>query len=185
MARTKLEFPARNVPMLPASGTFGRSRRGSGLPMPVPGVNLAPKSRSSGGCRYKRGNHATRSLSIGGFSLALTSGARFSRRSNSTTLRRKSRPPCLCTPVQTSRSRGCHPILRVTALGRMVEGDEAPEPVELRGCSSSARPRTGMTQKINRVLMKLDLCSVTMASEQLLVRFGLLRGDHRSDRKGA
>ena len=43
MARTKLEFPARNVPMLPASQTFGRSRRGSGLPIPVPERQSCPK----------------------------------------------------------------------------------------------------------------------------------------------
>jgi tRNA (mo5U34)-methyltransferase len=54
LATTKLEFPARNVPMLPASGTFGHSRRGSGLPTSVPGVNLAPKSRASGRCRLER-----------------------------------------------------------------------------------------------------------------------------------
>jgi hypothetical protein len=54
LARTRLEFPARNVPMLPASGTFGRSRRDPGFPMPVPGVNLAPKSRSSSGYRFIR-----------------------------------------------------------------------------------------------------------------------------------
>ena len=34
---------------------------------------------------------------------------------------------------------------------------------------------------MNRVLMKLDLCSVTMASSSLLVGLGLLRGDHGAD----
>jgi hypothetical protein len=37
----------------PASGTSGRSPRGPSLPMPAPDVNLGPKSRSSGGCRFK------------------------------------------------------------------------------------------------------------------------------------
>jgi hypothetical protein len=41
---TMAEFSTRAAPM-------GRSRRGSGLPMPMPGINLGSKSRSSGGCR--------------------------------------------------------------------------------------------------------------------------------------
>ena len=43
LAKAELEFPGRNVPMLTASGKFGRIAVKFGLAMPVPDVNLALK----------------------------------------------------------------------------------------------------------------------------------------------
>ena len=56
--RTISELLRSDAPNLPAAGASDRSRRGSGLRLPVPGVNLGPKSRSSGGCRVDKTQHA-------------------------------------------------------------------------------------------------------------------------------
>jgi hypothetical protein len=45
----QIGVPARNVPMPIGLPDIWAIAARFGLPMPVPGVNLAPKSRSSGG----------------------------------------------------------------------------------------------------------------------------------------
>ena len=49
-------FPARITPMLPASGTSGRSGPGSGLQKPVPSDKHARRAGHLADVRYRRGN---------------------------------------------------------------------------------------------------------------------------------
>lgn len=52
LARTKLEFPARNMPVSPSLEQVDAHRERSLLQLPSLASNLGSRSRSSGGCRF-------------------------------------------------------------------------------------------------------------------------------------